>query len=610
MAKHDVETSRLHQAIDALHELYGVRCRNEDEMRRVDACLEKAEQDLINVINEGVGINARSRRCYDTPLYRVLAYKDFKLAKMLLDAGADIDKTSSRKKLAPIHMAAKQGNYPMLCWLLDKGADADARDGRGMTPLHRAAKGNSRLSVSRLVRAGADIKALDIHGHPPVVYALKKGSQDTVRLLIPKEADTKPSYMVWAARHGVTDSFNAAFRRHGGKPENRKWVTRSFRKALDNKHSGCLRTMLSTPLVHKDRTFRPLVEEAAVLAAGNGYADCIEALIQSGSDVCASSTTLLAAVKGGQTEITRMLVMAGASLDDSGILTAAVGVGCTDIVKLLIGAGAQAESRDALKAAIRHQRADVIQVLLEHGAVVDNERCEPLALAICKWGTAWGDNDKKEMTMIVKMLVARAPQARLEKELTAIDSDQLNVLLDMGLSPDALMPVVGTMYKEKARGRWASRRRAIMRSLLGAGMRVNAADLDGNTLLHHLCMGHAPHLDLCELLDYEPEHTGDIINRCNAAGDTPLLSLLKRPVPPAKGVLSELLDRGADPSLDDSAGKTPIQVLQDNGNGDEALCELLLNHGCAPLSQQHEDNLQAHAPMQARLSHRPGRYPA
>ena len=123
----------------------------------------------------------------------------------------------------------------------------------------------------------------------------------------------------------------------------------------------------------------------------------------------------------------------------------------------------------------------------------------------------------------------------------------------------------------------------MLRTLLQSSLSLDAVDQDGNTLLHSLCALGAPVKDLCELLDHAAEDTSALINRRNATGDTPLLSLIRHAQPPSKGALAELLDRGADASLNDASGRTPLQVLQDRGNNDQGLFDLLLNHGCTPL---------------------------
>ena len=87
-------------------------------------------------------------------------------------------------------------------------------------------------------------------------------------------------------------------------------------------------------------------------------------------------------------------------------------------------------------------------MLLEAGALVDNDHCEPLAFTINNWTHQWGHHNQDE-TEIVSMLVARAPQAKLENELNTIAPDKLEDLLDMGMAPEALMPVLGRYTSKK-----------------------------------------------------------------------------------------------------------------------------------------------------------------
>ena len=77
---------------------------------------------------------------------------DVESARILLDAGADVNETTA-DGLSVLLIAADSGHEDLSLFLLDRGADPNMKNHNGMTPLHFALVRG--LSVVRGVRFGA-----------------------------------------------------------------------------------------------------------------------------------------------------------------------------------------------------------------------------------------------------------------------------------------------------------------------------------------------------------------------------------------------------------------------------------------------------------------------
>jgi ankyrin repeat protein len=118
------------------------------------------------------------------PLLRALEYRNFDIAEMLVNAGAD-PATVGGTGLMPLHYAAQAGTEGLARALLDKGAGADAQDGNGNTPLHHAiAQGHGKL-VQLLLERSARIDIEDNRGMTAHQAALDKGNALIIRLIDP-----------------------------------------------------------------------------------------------------------------------------------------------------------------------------------------------------------------------------------------------------------------------------------------------------------------------------------------------------------------------------------------------------------------------------------------
>ena len=110
-----------------------------------------------------------------TPLYSLANEGNVtgagQVARVLVQAGADVDAHDGVKHCTPLHMAARRGNLDVAEALLDSGADIEARDSCGDTPLRRAANCDKGELASLLLSRGADPHSKGSKGSTPILAA-------------------------------------------------------------------------------------------------------------------------------------------------------------------------------------------------------------------------------------------------------------------------------------------------------------------------------------------------------------------------------------------------------------------------------------------------------
>ena len=110
-----VTTNRLHEAV------------KKGDLEAVRALLARRPEivDLLPGGPSGSEIRA---------LHIAVMARDVEMARLLLEAGADVNGRSEEGGFTPLHSAAQNGNAELVRLLLDHGADRSARTDDGQTP--------------------------------------------------------------------------------------------------------------------------------------------------------------------------------------------------------------------------------------------------------------------------------------------------------------------------------------------------------------------------------------------------------------------------------------------------------------------------------------------
>jgi len=125
-----------------------------------------------------------------TALHWAVRADDLETAGLLIHAGANV-KAQDRYGLTPLAVACGNGNSGMVRALLDAGADPNSTDPNGETPLMIAARTEGGTEVVKaLLERGAAVNARDkIVEQTALMWAVRANQPESVRLLLAAGAD-------------------------------------------------------------------------------------------------------------------------------------------------------------------------------------------------------------------------------------------------------------------------------------------------------------------------------------------------------------------------------------------------------------------------------------
>ena len=146
------------------------------------------------LLDRGANLSVRGLRFNRTALHLASERGHETTVQMLLDNAADISDIDSKGKTALI-IASEQGNERTARRLLDAGGDISARDLTGRTALIAmfASRNHDPAVAQLLLDRGADFSVTDNNGQTALMLASVNGNPASVQLLIDRGADVSAS---------------------------------------------------------------------------------------------------------------------------------------------------------------------------------------------------------------------------------------------------------------------------------------------------------------------------------------------------------------------------------------------------------------------------------
>ncbi|XP_034467329.1 B-cell lymphoma 3 protein homolog isoform X1 [Hippoglossus hippoglossus] len=116
-----------------------------------------------------------------SPLHVAVLQGHKDLARMLLDAGSDINAMDIKSGQSPLMHAVENNNADMVHFLIENGCDVNSQSYSGNTALHGACGRGQVDTVRLLLKSGADSSLKNYHNDTAVMVARNKKISDVLR---------------------------------------------------------------------------------------------------------------------------------------------------------------------------------------------------------------------------------------------------------------------------------------------------------------------------------------------------------------------------------------------------------------------------------------------
>ena len=161
-----------------------------------DAVMKRDAEAVRTLIKGGADVNAAQGDGM-TALHWAARNGDAEMTRLLLFAGANVKASTRLGGYTPLLLAAQQGHSAVIAALISSGADVKAANALGTTPLMLAAASGDAQAVTMLVENGAEIEAKEkTFGQTPLMFAAAANSVDAIAALVKAGADLKATSKV------------------------------------------------------------------------------------------------------------------------------------------------------------------------------------------------------------------------------------------------------------------------------------------------------------------------------------------------------------------------------------------------------------------------------
>ena len=326
------------------------------------------ERLLRLLLDAGADVNKSSYNG-NTPLFIAVQENNITFVKLIIDAGANVNEIN-KGKATPLTIAVQKGYTECFESLLAAGADLNMKDSKGRTALMAFASVGNNDAVKLLLREGADVNITDLNGQTALTCATAKGHADIVKALLDADVD-----------------------------ENKKHHGNAKKNSDDKACRSCMKHYAASIEPHIRAKLKDNRNAILLHAASVGHLQCVKKLVRSGVDVKVAPfgvSPLNVAVDSNNIECVNVLIKGEADLNtinQAGItplITAIVNNPDDRCLRLLLHNGADVNKTDScgttpLMFAVENNKINIIKILINKQAKVnrahDKDGATPLITA-------------------------------------------------------------------------------------------------------------------------------------------------------------------------------------------------------------------------------------
>lgn len=461
--------------------------------------------------------------------------QDTVAVRALVEKGTDVNVAAGDGATA-LHWAAHWNDISTLDLLLEAGANTNAANAFGVTALSLACTNGAAAAVDKLLAAGADPNIAQATGETPLMTCARAGNAEAVTSLLAHGADVNAketlqgqTALMWASGQNHADVVQAlvdagahVYERSDVRPQ----LVTPERNRFGTPPYDVLRYVYlaggSTALHFAARN--GAIEAAEVLLSAEGEGGKLDMRRATSTGLVRSIGAL--ALRLGET-----------AADGTSALVIAIQSGHTAFARFLLEKGANPNADAAgyapLHVAVLRGDVEIVRALLKHGATPDIRltRGTPSRRLFYQWDLPW-----ELVGATPYFQAAKYAEVEIMQELAAAGADPTAT---DGTSTTPLMAAAGVGWMGS--DYWDRRGRNLSQEVLAAEREDEPRTLKA----------------VAVALEHDQN-----INAQNIDGDTALHGAA------AKGytqVMQLLVDRGADASLKNNAGRTAADVLKRSG---------------------------------------------
>ena len=249
---------------------------------RIADAAQKGDADLVRSLLSQKADVNATQPDGSTALHWIVRADDLDTADLLIHAGASVS-AANRRGITPLDLACVNGSAVMIRKLLDAGANPNAADPEGQTPLMTAARTGNPDAVRVLLDKGAAVNAKDtVGGQTALMFAITENHPEAVRVLLDHGADVNARTTLVETPPATTGNLQGIGRAQNREKPVPQGEMTPLLYAARDGRTGIARMLLTAGA--KVNQAEANGESPLLVAVNNGQIELAQVLLEQGAD--------------------------------------------------------------------------------------------------------------------------------------------------------------------------------------------------------------------------------------------------------------------------------------------------------------------------------------